>query len=1058
MKKSLLSIASVAIALTISTNTSASNGKIATFDNNAFKTVLGEDHQWKSGKFVKPAHTKVEANGLTLGPADGYSFVQGPDDTQWYAIQTFEESNYYYTASTIKLYNSKGEEQGTINISIPDGQKVNQILVGEAVTPALFDRDKNSYEIPVVVHQILNAGVTSNTTYVYDVASGELKYTYNGFMSLVDYNTGYSTEWVGVVSNDTVVNDTASVKYDIYNKATWSSNGAALKKTFIVPKSLAEYQVGGAFNAFEVDNNMYYVVSAYEKPFLDPASYEEPWDMIPTADNNFVATIYNKNFVEVGKVTIPVTSTSKYLVQYGIGLFGFEDLSNDYWDESGALRLVVATTGFDVTSESEAISFDVYDLESNKVKSIAGNVSNWMKMYNVPRQSDQMAFLNTDGVTLSMVDVPSCETAVTFGSEVDGEAISTNIDRYPVGDSYQYVIGLPSPETDSENNYYHRFAWITKEAKINRIVKFNLGQSNASWVPLVMGEALNPYLFDTDDQHEYVFIANQYASGTSGTMHDELRIMKEDGTELKSYKEDGTNGDLGTCDILGLNSDNPSLIIPFLNSSTDQITLQVDFLPFAMFSKGGDGSAENPYLISSAGDMAMIARDPAANYKVVNDFSAAGYGMWNPIASFTGTLDGGNFTIRDLTLAGNNFEAAIFAATENATIKDLKFENVNLEVSTATSAGIVVGEANTTTISNVHINNATITATADASATIGVIASGASLETKISECSATNLTIDAPGCSTVGGIIGASRTSSTITACAVSGTISADNTIGGIAGSASTGCSVINCHVDADIVGKNTIGGVVGSADRGGIHLCYVEGSLTATEGNWSGNYSVGFIPGSLSTDWVATGEDNPEDAWNGKVISNNVIALSEIKSEAGAAHRVVGYTRWDEDIEASQWDPSIVPMAEPCLDKNYVVSSLAVIDNTVEAAANTTEGANVEASALNKQYFTDLGFAFGTSVDAPWAEKEGNGAVLYFETSATNSVESIINNMVEINYNGSVINAGEAVEIEVYNINGAKVASGASTIDASNLQKGIYVVVATDATGAKKTAKIAVK
>ena len=188
------------------------------------------------------------------------------------------------------------------------------------------------------------------------------------------------------------------------------------------------------------------------------------------------------------------------------------------------------------------------------------------------------------------------------------------------------------------------------------------------------------------------------------------------------------------------------------------------------------------------------------------------------------------------------------------------------------------------------------------------------------------------------------------------------------------------------------------------------------------------------------------------------MIALSEIKSEAGAAHRVVGYTRWDEDIEASQWDPSIVPMAEPCLDKNYVVSSLAVIDNTIEAAANTTEGANVEASALNKQYFTDLGFAFGTSVDAPWAEKEGNGAVLYFETSATNSVESIINNMVEINYNGSVINAGEAVEIEVYNINGAKVASGASTIDASNLQKGIYVVVATDATGAKKTAKIAVK
>lgn len=1058
MKKSLLCIANVAIALIFSINAMAASGKIATFDNSAFKATLGEGHQWKTGKFEKPEHMTVKANGLTLGPTDGYSFVKGPDNTQWYAIQSFEENNYYYTASTITLYNSKGEQQGVINVTIPEGQKVNQILVGDAITLTLFDRDKNTYELPVMVHAIIEAGVTKNTTYVYDVTSGELKYTYDGFMALVDYNTGYSTDWIGVVSNDTIVNDTASVKYDVYNKATWSSNGASLKKSFIIPKSLAEYQVGGVFNVFEVDNSMYYVVSAYEKPFLDPASYEEPWDMIPTADNNFIATIYNKNFVEVGKVKIPVTSTSKYLVQYGVGLYGSEDLSNDFWDESGALRLVVATTGFDVTSEAEAISFDVYDLESNKVKTIAENVSDWMKMYDVPGHSQQMAFLLTDDATLNMVNVPSCETAVSFGSSVEGEAISTNIDRYPVGDSYQYVIGLPSPETDSENNYYQRFAWVTKDAKIDHIVKFNLGKSNASWVPLVMGETLNPYLFDTDDQHEYVFIANQFASGTSGQMYDELRIMKEDGTEVKIYKEDGTNGDLGTCDILGLNSDYPSLIIPFLNSTTDKITLEIEPLPFAMFSKGGEGTAENPYLIASAGDMAMIARDPAAHYKVVNDFSATQYGLWAPIASFTGTLDGGNFTISDLTLDGSNFEAGIFAASENATIKDLKINDASVEVSNATTVAILVGEANTTTISNVHINNATITATADASATIGTIASGSSLNSVISECSATNLTIDAPSCSNVGGIIGASRTGTSISACAVNGTINADNNIGGIAGSTGADCIVLNCHVDADITGKNTIGGIVGSADRGGIHLCYAEGTLTATEGDWSGNYKVGGIAGYLTTAWSDPDEETiAADPWKGFVISNNVVAISEIKSESGAVHRVVGYSRWEEDLDAAKYDTSIVPTAEAWIKENYVVSTLGVVDNTIEAANTTTEGASVEASALNKEYFTGLGFAYGTSVDAPWAEKE-NGVILYFETSNVDGVESIITEKVEINYANGIISADEAVAIEVYNLSGTKIASGCATIDASNLQKGIYVVVAIDATGAKKTAKIAVK
>lgn len=1059
MKKSLLCIASAAMALTLSVSATASTGKISTFDNSAFKSVLGEAHQWKSGKFVKPNHTKIEANGMTLGPTDGYSYVTGPDGSQWYATQTFEVSNYYYTASTITLYNAKGEVQGTINITIPDGQKVNQILVGDAVTPTLFDRDKNTYELPVAIHTIVEAGVTTHTTYVYDVASGELKFTYNGLMSLVDYNTGYSTEWVGVLSRDTVINDSVSAAcYDVYNKATWTSNGASLKKSFVVPKSLAEYQVGGVFNAFEVDNSMYYVVSHYEKAFLDPASYQEPWDMIPTADNNFVATIYNKNFVAVDSVKIPVTSTSSYLVQYGVGLYGSEDLSNDYWDESGELRLVVATTGFDVTSEAEAISFAVYDMASNKVKTIAEDVSNWMKMYDVPGHSQQMAFLLTDDATLKMVDVPSCETSVTFGSEVDGEAISTNIDRYPVGDSYQYVIGLPSPETDDQNNYYQRFAWINRDATIDHIVKFNLGQSNASWIPLVMGEALNPFLFDTDDQHEYVFIANQYASGTSGEMHDELRIMKEDGTEVKVYKEDGTNGDLGTCDILGVNSDCPSLVVPFLNSTTDQITVIVDFLPFAMFSAGGEGTVENPYLIASAGDMAMIARDPAAHYRVVNDFSAAAYGLWSPIASFTGTLDGGNYTISDLTIDGSNFEAAIFAYTENATIKDLKFENVSIEASNATTVGVVVGEANTTIISNVHINNATITTTADASATIGTIASGASLNTVISECSATNLTIDAPGCSTVGGIIGASRTGSAVKACAVNGAITADSNIGGIAGSTSTDCSVVNCHVNTDINGKNTIGGIVGAADRGGIHLCFVEGSLTATEGNWNGNYSVGGVAGSLASAWADPDSITiAEDPWKGYVVSHNVVALSEIKSEAGAAHRVIGFSRYEEDLDASRWDTSIVPTAEAWITENYVVSSLNVIDSSIEAAATTTEGANVEATALNKEYFTALGFAYGSTVDAPWAEKE-NGIKLYFETNETDGVESIIAPEVVINQNGNNIEAGEAVAIEIYSLNGVKVAAGTTTVDASNLQKGIYIVVATDATGAKTTEKIYIK
>lgn len=1061
MKKSLLSIACAVISLAIAFNASAS--KIVKTDINAQKIATEVNRTWKSAEFVKPAHSNISAHSdLTLGPTGGYSIILGPDGSQWYATQSYETKGSYFTASTITLYNSKGVQQGVVNVTIPDGVNVNQILVGDCVSNNLFDKNKNTNEITVILHQIISAGVTAYTTNIYDVASGELKNTYNGHMSLVDYSTGYSTEWVGILSNDTTIEDVNMAKYDVYGKPGWTTQTAELKKTFTLPKNLAEYQVGSPLNVFEIDHSLYYVVSQYEKEYLDPASYKEPWDMIPTPNNNFVATIYDKNFNEKGKISIPVTSTKQVLVQYGVGLFGFNDLSKNYWTDANELQLVVTSTSFNVTNEDENINFDVYGLNNEKVKAIASGMSDWMYMYDVPGEPTQMAFLSSDGSKLSMIDMPECNTAVTFGAQVEGEVITNNIDRYPVGDSYQYVIALASPEKDAYKNYIQRFAWVTKEGTISRQAKFNLGANNASWIPLVMGETLNPFAFDTDDQHEYVFIANQYASGTSGAIIDELRIVKEDGTLVRSYVEDVTKGELGTCNILGLGGECPSLIVPFLNSNTGEFTVEIDFLPLEKFSAGGKGTAEEPYLIASAGDLAMISRDPAAYYKVINDFSASDYGLWNSIPSFTGTLDGDNHTISGLSFNGDNTLVGIFAATEEATIKNLIIESPKADLTdNASTVGLVVADAMTTTISNVHIKNATINSESNTTSAIGCIAGGANLTCVISECSATDFNINTPNATNIGGIAGFTRTSSNINACAVNGSIVADNAIGGIAGETSTDCAVTNCNIDIDINGKNTIGGVVGSADRGGIHACYVKGSLTATEEDWGGYYRVGGIAGSLVVDYSSSESteeaDTVVDPWNEMVISNNVIALSKINTKAGAAHRVVGYTRWEEDLEAAKWDPSVVPTAEPALDKNYVVSTLTAIDNSIETIATSTEGADIAASDINKEFLTALGFAFGSTVDAPWAEFE-NDFCLYFETGEADGVESIITENVVINYNNGTINVNGAIVTEVYNLNGVKIASGHATIDASNLNKGIYIVAATNATGTKKTAKIAVK
>lgn len=1056
MRKNYIRTALVALFFTMFAGFTvvASNAYIAKFDNIASSFFASTDRVWKSAPaFVKPMNNKIEPKSTVLKPSENYNLIEGPDGTQWYSTQSYEIVNYYFTSSEVTIYNGKGDVQNTLKVEVPTEGSCNEIVVGDVITNNFFDFNKNTYEVPIIMHIIHSPGVTSFVTKIYDLSTGELKFTYDGYMSFVKVNTGYSNEYRAVLSYKSEENGETFQNYDIYAKATYSSNGAALKNQFSVSSKLAEYQVGSVLNIFTIGSNFYYVLSKYEKEYMDPASYEEPWEMIPTADNNFIATIYNNNFVEVGTVTIPVTSTSQYLVQYGVGLFGTEDLSNGFWDETGELRLVVATAGLEIATESESISFDVYDLKGNVVKNIATDVSDWMRMYDIQEQSKQMAFLSADEQTLSMVDIPSCETVITFGAEVDGEIISSSIDRYQKNNSYQYVVALAAPESDDNDDIFQRFAWITKEGKIDCIVKFNVGQYNASWVPLVMGEVMNPYLFDTDSQREYVFILNQRKSDSATAMVDELRVVKEDGTIVAQYQEDQNGkGDLGSCNILGLNTDTPTLLIPYRNSETEEITIELEFLPMVAFREGGDGTKSNPFKISSAGDMAMISRNPLAHYQVVNDFDAADYGAWKSIPNFAGTFDGGNYKISNLNLNGNGVNSAIFANTEATKIKNLILESPKVDLSEdVSSAGFLIAESVGDTITNVQVNKAVVTGN-NTNAVVGGIIGRAMLNTEISECLVNDIVINAPMAGYVGGIAGNTLTGSNLNACSVSGTILADNTIGGIVGSASTDCKVMNCHTDVTLEGDNTIGGIVGAAERGGIHNCYVEGDIVATGSRYS---KVGGVAGSLSSDWTTT-EESVVDA----VISGNVIALKSITANGGAAHRIVGYTRLDEDKDAAQWDPSLVPVREVALANNYVVSTLAVIDGEIAAEATSTEGADIAAADLNKSFFETLGFKYGTDVDNPWNVESANDPCLYFEqVNSSSNVDIIEKNQDEISYDGKVITAIGAKKIEIYNISGLKVVETAEElIETANLTSGIYVVVVTDKNGIRKSVKLGVK
>ena len=1061
MKQSLRKIALATVGIGLTMSAYGASEKIAHNNDVATKFLVQSAKEWKSAPAMQRTGEtpKMKTRSITLGPSQEYSFIAGPNGEEWIALQNLTESatdRYYYTKSDIQLYNSDGEKTGEFTVEVPEGMAVNQIMIGNAVTNRFFDTKSSTEELPVSLHVVHSPGVISFVTYIYDIATGEKKETvYDGYVALVPYSTGYSTDYVAVVSRKGTDSNNQSVTcYDVYQKATYSAPDAAtLKHTFEIPTVLAEYQTGNPLNVFELDNTIYYTLSQYEKEYMSPESYEPPYDMIPTSDNNYKITTFDKNFKEVNSIKIPVPVESGLITQFGVGMFGVEEFTNGFWSGDDKKNIVVSRSTLNISSDSESHAFDVYDSEGSNVLTIAEGVGDWLSMYDIPGMSKQMAFLAADGATLSMVDIPSCEPIISFGHAIGGYAISTNIDRYPAGDTYQYVVGLPEAQLQNDKSYNVGYAWINARGEIDHIDWLNVGAGFQNWTPLVIGDVLNPYLFDTDAKREYMFILNQRVNNSSALL-DEIRVVKADGTAVKTFQEDATGvGDLGYCSIIGFDTNYPKLFMPFYNSSTNEMTIQMEELPFAMYS-GGDGSVESPYQIASAGDMAMIARDTAAHYEIVNDIDMKEYGAWSPISTFTGTLDGKGHKISNLYVIDHNGGAGLFAmAEEGAIIKNLTIESATVEVSdNAFEVGVLVGNATTTIISNIHVIGATIEAD-EAYATIGGIAGCAYFNTTITDCLVKDIEIAAPMSSNVGGIAGSTGTAVLITSCATSGSINAGNTIGGITGASGSDCAINDCHVNMTISGENTIGGVVGSDSRGGIYHCYVEGSLTATSADsWSG-HQLGGIVGNLAPTFEETA----------KIISNNVVALSSLNAEGDdvkSCHRVVGYSRYDSDMNDAQWDPTIVPEAEAGLENNYVVETLDIVDSNIANDHATTEGQTVAESELGKAFYEGLGFKYGTESTNPWATNTATSIYLYFEDPNYAGVEELVVDQNKgIVVVGKEIEAAGAVAIEAYNVSGVKVGvNNSESLSTSNLTSGIYVVVATYADGSKSTAKVIVK
>lgn len=267
------------------------------------------------------------------------------------------------------------------------------------------------------------------------------------------------------------------------------------------------------------------------------------------------------------------------------------------------------------------------------------------------------------------------------------------------------------------------------------------------------------------------------------------------------------------------------------------LVTEVGQYPFA----GGVGSESDPYLISTAEQMAQLAYDTAQEidyqgyyFKQTNDIDI-GRLQWNPIGAsateeFRGIFDGNDKVISNLTIGTSALpseleEIGLFGYLSGAVIHNVNIENASIYSSLPDyygEIGVLAAEVNSTLINHCSTSG-TISSSSYSGSYVGGLVSKIDYYSQgIIACSAdVNISVSSSSSGDVGGLVGEAYCP--IIGSSASGSVSGSGYLGGLVGNTSD--DVIDCYATGDISGSNMAGGLVGYQE-GTVINCYSSGTV----------------------------------------------------------------------------------------------------------------------------------------------------------------------------------------------------------------------------------------
>ncbi len=391
----------------------------------------------------------------------------------------------------------------------------------------------------------------------------------------------------------------AKQKFEIYSKAVDNSGIRKIYEREIPLLSLPGNQESSPYMiSFNRDGESYFIFQQYKKLFYKPYySYDAEYEM--EDDNSLKIDLYKLSdgkAVLMQTTEIPVvkdTSVDALATYYATGDMRYiEDISFDQYTHDGKASYVITRKNY-LSGDQTDQSFYVYSSDGKLLKTLFEYADGTLSLSNIAGSEPQQMFVSIeDGkYVFNMIDLISGKTAAKINSvlkideDSDADQMTANLDRTPVGDSYNYAIELGVPSVDENDNNILRIGWFDKTGKYKNMHEVNMGKDVRYAQCYMHGAALRHDLFVTDNLHEYMLLIKR-STGTT-TTQEELLIAQQISAETPSGKdillltpEEEKGSIINIMPYLEMSS--PVLSVLYQQSDTDALTNDIYYLPFGL--------------------------------------------------------------------------------------------------------------------------------------------------------------------------------------------------------------------------------------------------------------------------------------------------------------------------------------------------------------------------------------------------------------------------------------------------------------------------------------------